>query len=244
MPWYNIITGEQVHSPSDEDMQTDLLEYKPSIYTKEELPTWSEVYEEFYLGKQFRYNPYIDDHQTMDPYWKIPHKKYLIAVICNQFNKMLYEDMMMPEITEKLSKKLNIPIKSLQFIFGSIEKTQQIHELSIEEFFKDVYEIYTVPLPTGKENPFIISNHNRVDVSKIDDYLFLLPVMDMSISTDKRISTPDEYRYIFHEVIEVMIEKYKEYFEGEDIGWKDSDGKVIEGDISCRTCTGAGYEVK
>lgn len=244
MPWYNVTTGELVLSPSDDDKEKDVLEYRPSIYTKEELPTWSEVYEEFYLNNQFMYDSNNINDQIEDNYWKIPHKKYLIAIVCNQFNKMLYEDMLMPQITEKISKAINIPVKSLQFVFGQIDKPQHIHEISTEEFFKDIYEIYTIPLPTGKENPFILSQYNRIDVSKMDGNLFLFPILDMSIDDDKRISSPYLYNVIFHKVIEVMIEMYKEYFEGENIGWKDSDGKLIEGDPSCHTCTGAGYNVK
>lgn len=243
MPWYNSVTGEHVYSPSDDDKQKDELVYKPSIYAKEELPTWAEVYEEFYLKKQFMYDPNEPNDQIEDSYWKIPHKKFLIAVVCNQFNKMLYEDLLMQHITEKISKALNISVKSLQFIFGSLEKSQYIHEMPIDKFFENVYEIYTIPLPTGKENPFILSKHNRVDVSKLDDNLFLFPIIDMSIDDDKRLSTPNIYNNIFHKVIDIMIEMYKEYFEG-DVGWKDLEGNLIEGDPGCRACTGAGYNVK
>jgi hypothetical protein len=115
--------------------------------------------------------------------------------------------------------------------------------MNINEFFENVYEIYTIPLPTGKQNPFIVSKNNRVDVSKLDGNLFLFPIMDMSIDDENRLSTPNHQHNIFNKVIDIMIEMYKEYFEG-DVGWKDSEGKLIEGDPGCRSCTGAGYDVK
>ena len=64
-----------------------------SIYVKEDLPTWSEVYYEFYKNKTFSFD-HEDDNQLndIDKYWKIPRRKVLLATVANQFNKMLYED--------------------------------------------------------------------------------------------------------------------------------------------------------
>ncbi|MCM1220104.1 MAG: hypothetical protein NC548_37000, partial [Lachnospiraceae bacterium] len=53
--------------------------YTPSIYAKEELPTWNEFYNEFYKSGNYTYDGGKDVFE-IDPYWKIPRKKYLLAV--------------------------------------------------------------------------------------------------------------------------------------------------------------------
>lgn len=241
MPWYNAVTKEHVPSPSDDNINKDELVYKPSIYAKEELPTWAEVYEEFYLGKQYFYDPNKDEE--IDPYWKIPHKKFLIAVVCNQFNKMLYEDKMMYNICKELTREFCTPIIGLQFICrDSCNFNSDIFDHS---FFETISTIYTFPLPTGKDNPFITNNHHRTDITSLNCKFYIVPVLKLN---DPDISKPIVYpvhytRDHFSEIMEIMIKEFKQYFTG-DIGWKDSNGKLIEGDSGCRDCTGAGYCTK
>jgi len=244
MPWYNAVTGEHVYSPSDDIKQKDELIYKPSIYVKEELPTWSEVYEEFYLGKQFSYDPNNPDDQTIDTYWKIPHKKFLIATACNQFNKMLFEDGLKDQIIAELNSKLLYEISGLQFICGnnmSDIKFMNRYSDNYKDAFEKIIEIYTIPLPTGKENPFIKSNYNRININNLDGNISIHPIMkvyDTNIGTV--ITSPLSYTNIFNTIMEVIIKQFRDYFNG-DIGWKDDNGNLIEGDPGCRNCTGAGY---
>ena len=87
MPWNKDINGDP--------------KYDLSVYAKEELPTWSEVYNEFYKQKMFSYSITDPSQQTIDPYWKIPHMKYIIMTVCNQFNKMIFEDGYKDEIIKK-----------------------------------------------------------------------------------------------------------------------------------------------
>jgi len=260
MPWYNASTGEHVYSPSDADKQKDELVYKPSIYAKEELPTWSEVYEEFYLGKQYSYDPNNPDDQTIDPYWKIPHKKFLIATVCNQFNKMIFEDGLKDEILSDLEGKLSMKVYGIQFVYGT-SKYMTTRVYSDIKFIKNPFitpaDIYTIPMPTGKLNPFIISKHRRVDITKVKDSIFsftndevdsivsIYPVIQIySFDTlSNTIYTPEIGSEQFDIVMSIMMERFKEYFTG-DIGWKDSEGKLIEGDPGSRNCTGAGYETR
>ena len=229
MPWYNAVTGEHVYSPSDSNINKDELIYRPSMYTKEELPTWAEVYEEFYLCEQYDFNPMIPIHQVTDPYWKVPHRKYLLAIVCNQFNKMIYEDNLKDQIIEEVNKKISDRIVDLQFTVYPIE----YHYIS-----SDTPPIFTITMPNGSKNIFITSNYSRVDIDTINS---------MKINAILEIPTADgshTIRYAnqneFDIIIEVMIKPFKDYFTG-DIGWKDPEGNLIEGDPSCRNCTGAGY---
>jgi len=246
MPWYNNVTGELIKSPSDDMKQKDELVYKPSIYTKEELPTWSEVYEEFYLNKIYSYDPNNPDDQVEDTYWKIPHKKYLIATICNQFNKMLYEDGLMNQVCSELSKEINYEVKALQFICGDFYKSEIVYDAKIfNTFFDKIYEIYTIPLPTGKQNPFIISDYNRINITETNEEIYcIFPIIKFTHNDSTALHLLDLYidNKLFHTVIEIMIKLFKDYFSG-DIGWKDNNGELIEGDPGYRQCFGAGYNI-
>lgn len=82
-------------------------EYKLSMYTKEELPTWDEIYNEWYKSGHIIYDPNDVHDQVIDLYWKIPHKVYLLLTICNQFNKMIYEDGYKDQIIKMISDNIN-----------------------------------------------------------------------------------------------------------------------------------------
>jgi hypothetical protein len=97
--------------------------------------------------------------------------------------------------------------------------------------------IYTIPHPNGSPNIFAISNDQRIDINKIES-MKLTAIIDISMhnALTTRFVMNDELDII----IEAMIKPFKDYFTGE-IGWKDSEGNPIQGDPSCRNCTGAGY---
>lgn len=271
MPWFNSTTGEHVYSPSDYN-GLDELKYKASAYVKEELPTWSEVYEDFYLNKIFTY----DGESDMDLYWKIPHNKFLIAVVCNQFNKMLYEDNLKAEILEELNKVFKLtsdPIvvpNPISIINNQLMYTATISygkkELKITDeitdicfncgdentrmrfvadfqqqgasIFNQLPKIYTIDLPNGKPNPFIRSYENRINVNDIGDNISLWP--HVLHNNGKGLTSLSPSSDEFNIIINVMIKRFKEYFDG-IIGWKDQNGKLIgETCESCKTCNGAG----
>jgi len=245
MPWYDSVTGELVRSPSDDQKSRDELIYKPSIFAKEELPTWSEVYEEFYTHKVYEYNPEVINHQVNDLYWNFSHTKFLIATATNQFNKMLFEDGMRIGINNLLSQRLPFKVDGLQFLCGdgscAVEWIRS-NPSSSKEIFKSIPEVYTFPMPNLKVNPFIINAYKRIDVTKLNGRMFIQPII--------QIKNPSSHVYTlfmpvpgiseFNIVIDVMMIEFKEYFNG-DIGWKDENGNVIEGDPGTRDCTGAGY---
>lgn len=205
-------------------------DYKLSLFAKEELPTWGEVYEEFWKYQQFFYDPKDADMQKEDLYWKIPHRKYLIAIVCNQFNKMIFED--------KFNyHNINIDYNGEKCEITDIRFTCVIpseEDGSIDDY-KNWYNsifcgtscqppIYTIPLPTGKGNPFIVNTYPRINVNDIG-YMQLIPVVSFNTSTERNmlyILYPYEEEYMI--VMEEFIKQYKEYFD-EPVGWKNEDSR-------------------
>ena len=247
MPWYNSVTGEHVYSPSDSN-QKDELVYKASIYAKEELPTWSEIYEEFYLNKCYSCDINKKEDQLIDLYWKIPHKTFLISVICNQFNKMIYEDNLKDKIIDKLNHNIDKEIVGIRFKYGTMEDIYyhiiEYSHVYQNKVFDNAPSIYTIPMPNGKPNPFITSKHHRLDVSQIQYPNRIYPVLQVkSTKLDGyAIYSPNIDTKDFEIIISIMMEQYIEYFSG-TIGWKDNDNN-IEYNNSSRHCTAAGYDTK
>lgn len=219
-------------------------EYVVSIYTKEELPTWAEVYEDFYKGRVLFYDPNDESHQKLDTYWKIPKRKYILAIICNQFNKMLFEENMKNSIIESIH---NMNIIDIRFIIDPIKKFDDIINVDINEIKTEIAPpIYTMPLPNGKKNPFIINKHKRININKLDKILALSLLV--TIEKDQEPITlfispiDDQQTYLYDKIMKKMMYPYIEYFEGSGIGWKDENGNIMELDPLKRNCSGAGYD--
>lgn len=252
MPWVTDKNGEQ--------------QYKLSIYAKEELPTWSEIYDLFYTQKQFVYDPSSSDAEDLDLYWKIPKKKYLLAIVCNQFNKMLFEDDMKKDLMTFIHNEIRDDCIDVRFTCEPIDDYELPEDLKT---IKEDYErfvtrwkkaiddkfvgtnmappIYTFPLPTGATNPFIISKHPRVNVNNIHTRMCIVPILKFGRpGNDYSIAAPLPYeewnKSDYNKIIEFMMQPFKEYFEGAGIGWKDQDGNLLEVDPLKRSCDGAGYD--
>lgn len=238
MPWTKDINGDD--------------KYKVSIYAKEELPTWNEVYNEFYKEKVYSYTLMDPKHQEMDLYWKIPHMKYLIMTVCNQFNKMIFEDGYKESLLEMINENIHEEATDVMFLCKTTNHTNGV-EFRNKYVYINNYKppIYTIPLPTGNINPFIVSmNELRVSSNDLVGGTWIFPLI-LSRSGDAInhfyaphqfgvCNTEKEYED-FTKIIDFMIKPFKEYFEGEGVGWKDSNGKIIEGDPGCSNCIGSGY---
>ena len=104
--------------------------------------------------------------------------------------------------------------------------------------FNQLPKIYTIDLPNGKPNPFIRSYENRINVNDIGDNISLWP--HVLHNNGKGLTSLSPSSDEFNIIIDVMIKRFKEYFDG-IIGWKDQNGKLIsETCESCKTCNGAG----
>ena len=215
MPWYIDRNGER--------------KYKISMYAKEELPTWSEVYDEFYTDKYYEdrgVDPEDPRWTEMDPYWKIEHYKFILAAVCNQFNKMLFEDGYIATLKEEL-------VKNGWFVD---DKTGECTIVDLI-FTCDPYTgeegnpryttlnctppIYTIPLPTGKPNPFITNGHVRSDITKFTEPMVFRVIVDVDLSEYGEAADHSWWQlvpgtptgFLFDHILECMIKPYREYFE-------------------------------
>lgn len=160
--------------------------YKVSLYTKEELPTWNEVYNEWYQN--------VYDENILDTYWKIPKQAYLNAIICNQFNKMVFEDgyqdglinfinthklfLQMFDVYPVVSKVIDVRFVAEDIHDKSLAGTTNLLEYhkSFVSFAKEKYKcgdsltpppIYT-PFGDGEENIFVVNNHPRIHIPSLE----------------------------------------------------------------------------
>ena len=245
MPWTIGTNGERV--------------YKVSAFTKEELPTWSEMYEDWYKGGVTSFD--ADQSDVCDPYWKIPRRMFLMAVACNQLNKMIFEDGYRDKVLAYISEHIFPNAEDIRFtcepfkMYNPDESTVTWQKRWEEECnsrflgMKDsIPPIYTIPLPTGEKNPFILDdNCKRVNITKRVLPLEIFPVILFSRSeTGKYVYTPQYsnecQRADWKKIVDFMMEDMRIYFEGEGVGWKDENGHLIEGDPNKHTCTGVGAD--
>lgn len=219
MPWIKDINNDD--------------KYVPSIYAKEELPTWIEMYEDFWLKKSFKYDKENPDDK-LDIYWNIPRKKYLMATACNQLNKMLIEDKV---FHDKVIEYIHSTCKN-SFLKSGIKDIYfvMVNSNMYQDTFDELPVIFTFPHPKGIKNPFIISNTPRVDISDDSSYsmsLIIKGLFDLRLYWNSKI---------FLDTLTFMMKDIIDYFEGEGIGWKDKDGHLIESKNIENNCNSSGFD--
>lgn len=188
MPW--------IKDSNDED------KYIASKFAKEELPTWNEVYNEWYKKYKDDLYTYRTERDTeIDTYWKIPKKKYLLAAVCNQFNKMIFED------------KLDIEY-TLDLRFALYPDFQ-------DQYIDEFPTIYTFKNPRGNENPFITLSQRHLIIENEDCEMVIL--YKNNSSEMQKIDDINTMNCI----VEKFMQPFINYFEN-GIGWKDENGNIIE----------------
>ena len=163
----------------------------------------------------------------IDPYWKIPRWLYLNATVTNQFNKLLFEDGYRVVLLDKLASKGILVNKdgnsAIVDIIFTCDPFTGDEELPHYSSLNTIPTIYRIPHPKGIHNPFE-TEHPRVDITKYTQPLIFRAVIDIDTSevTDERFSGKNETLYdifeysypeIFNEIIEIMMEPLKQYFE-------------------------------
>ena len=89
--------------------------YIPSRWSKDELPSWGEIWE--WWNSPDRMKPYDAATDTeLNKYWQLPQKLYIMAMMCNQFNKMLMEDSFYKSAVEEL--KFLADVATFEFVLG------------------------------------------------------------------------------------------------------------------------------
>jgi hypothetical protein len=181
------------------DGPNDEKKYVPSKYAKEELPTWNEIYNEFYKKEAWSYDPANVSHQTEDLYWKVPHLKILLGWICNQFNKMIFEDGAKQTILDFINKEypdeFSTTASDIRFMLlnGSmsdpnIDRLELI--LNESNIGKDVPPpIYTCEIPfTGKRSLFA-SNHPSININELDQTVRIIMIIKDSYNPNHFITS-------------------------------------------------------
>ena len=195
--------------------------YVASIFSKDELPTWNEMYNDWYKQRIFSFKN--DSKSELDPYWKIPRNLYLLAAACNQLNKHVLEDGV---DLKELESILDMEVYGIKFT---------LHEFGRPIYF-DAEEppIYTFPNPNGLIDPFITNQHERIKVIDMDNVYLMIHVNGGTIADKKSAYRAKRGRYAlglyskeFIPVLEYFMKPYKEYFEN-GVGWKDPDGNLID----------------
>lgn len=171
MPWIKNEQGDEI--------------YLVSEFSKDELPTWFELHEEFYKQKWFTFDMINKDDLIIDRYYGIPHKYIVMKFVTNQLNKMLTEDgMMEPALTfiNEYEYKFNTKIKNIEIIFdeksderyktiifvltgenGNKYKLYPDDELYIkliEIIIRDVIDYFKEPIGFKDKDGFLLEGYN------------------------------------------------------------------------------------
>lgn len=173
------------------------------FYCKDELPTWHEIYYDFYLKDLFYYNNEIDS--DLDLYWKEPRKKVLIGFICNQLNKMIFED---KTISLDFIQKLFNDDKIINFYFILSDDIEISTELPPS--------IYSLKIPSTNQFSIFSTSFKRKDLSLIQRNIEIKLILVESAYDFKIINFKDDkFRKVLVETILPIIDYFKE-----PIGWK------------------------
>lgn len=243
MPWIKDENGEDV--------------YRPSMFLKEELPTWHEFYNGWYKKKLFHYS---NDDTEMDYYWKVPKNYWLMARCCNQLNKMLWEGHGNPTIP------MNDEILELtrKYIHDYFDPDMTVYNISfflepgVSGWYETPFEFADVEVHGAYSLPKILDSPFAETVDKLSrilcereagssQHMVLVVATDgllYSFSLNKDDYTDDVFCCKNENgelvpcsllILDKMMECYKEYFEN-GVGWKDSNGELIESDRSSHEC--------
>jgi hypothetical protein len=212
--------------------------YVASIYDKDCLPTWDEIYNKFYKQQMFRYDPNNSDHKlSLDAYWNRPYRKMILGWMCNQLNKLIFEDGI--DAVQFLRNKHGVPFHRVYFVLAEEDPSQEdaIFMDNMDHYFQleTAPEIYSCKIPSTNEYSVFSSEHPHVNIDELDG-----PIRIIALTSNKMgISMGSTEQ--FWELVTFVLKDVINYFEN-GIGWKDDDGKVIPSDQCCKKCEGAGFD--
>jgi hypothetical protein len=204
------------------------------IYLKEDLPTWDEIYNEFYLKKSSMYKPGIQ--QKMDLYWKIPRKLYVLSTVCNQLNKMLsdidYNQYLnlIRELSDIVKSEYTITDIHFTLVYSrSKSDSMLLFPISQIKVGKDeVPAVFTIDMPDGKENIFAPTrkyfhdNERLISVNKyINHELELGILIGMEQFQNYWCINSSTEKEKFWDIIRLILRDVIVYFSGDKPGWKD-----------------------
>lgn len=145
------------------------------------------------------YDP-ATDSTDLDMYWKIPRKQLLIALACNQFNKMIIEDGYLDDLLKLISvmNGTNITPKDAVFVpFPSCE-------------LPEPSEIYCFTSPSGRPDIFIRREYPHRLINDPTDPMELTLFIENLSGVWLPIDHDEESAY--NDIIMYMMGPYLEYF--------------------------------
>ncbi|MDE6852689.1 MAG: hypothetical protein K2J67_09420 [Lachnospiraceae bacterium] len=193
-----------------------------SVFSQTELPTWSEIYDDYYtkmfLKRDNVYDP-DDGSYPNDPYWKVPRRKVLIALVCNQFNKMIYEDNYKDPLIKLINQTYTKDVftgsavvfdvrfsatvipdmgKGYQVLgaeeWDNFERARFSNPEALSFIAGTDFHIYSFTNPNGHEDPFV-TNHTRLNIDKINSLMCVFPMVKISANDNDRV------RYSVNEIL-------------------------------------------
>lgn len=211
-----------------------------SRYAKEELPVWSEIWEQFALNRAYDYDPDNPAHNLPAPdssqpevilnshdiYWQQPHRKLLLGWMANEFNKLILEDGRLNEIREELNGIILANLDMIPLdptsdlnVIDIIFDIVGVHEAGPAEFYR---WIYTQLSPTTKTRSIFASSEPSVDMANLNDWIELAMELIIDLNGDtvrvKLRPTVDDTLYTL--IVDKILEPIRIYFD-EPVGWKD-----------------------
>lgn len=205
--------------------------YKPSIFVKEDLPTWNEFYYEFCINMSScrRYDS-DNEYDEEDKYWIIPRRLYLLATACNQLNKMLWEDGMMDKVIDYIYKVFNMKVDWISFIL--IEDKDIVYDeeghicISSDSIYETIgREKFIESFIGDREVYFMDKSIKRFDITRCQQASMVIKASksldygDATFYIDD-IDLYDDKIFYMNSIIDFMVQDIKKYFEN-GIGWKD-----------------------
>lgn len=174
-----------------------------NIYCKDDLPTWHEMYHEFWNEQLFYFDP--EEYNELNLYWKTEHSRMIIGFACNQLNKMISENK--DQLLEFIRNNFNdFNIKNFYFILSN----------DIEICEDGSPSIYSLKIPSTKQFSIFSSNHKRKDLSEINKKVELKLIV-VKEPYDFQIISIDNPK--FKEILNKIMIPIIDYFT-EPIGWK------------------------
>ena len=174
-----------------------------NIYCKDDLPTWNEMYYEFWNNKLFYFNP--SDHNEMDLYWNTEHNRMILGFACNQLNKMISDSKeQLLSFIQNIFNDFNI--KNFYFILSN--------DVEISE--DTIPCVYALKIPSTKQFSIFSSNHKRKDLAEINKNIELKLILVKSTYDFQIIDIANP---IFNKILNKVMVPIIDYFT-EPIGWK------------------------
>lgn len=173
------------------------------FYCKDDLPTWHEVYYDFYLNNLFFYDQEKDT--DIDFYWREPKKKILIGFMCNQLNKMIFED---NTISLDFVKEVFNNDKIINFYF--------VLSNDIEVCTDSPPSVYALKIPSTGKFSIFSTPYKRKDLGLIERNIEMKLILVENSYDFSIIDYKDpNFRKVLIKIIEIIIDYFRD-----PIGWK------------------------